>query len=916
MSQKLAAFCLALAAVCCSSVSRADYFTAITNLSVGDNPQGAWLGNLRGDGNSRDMVVANYNANTISVRLFISNGLFGHEDIYAVGLNPAGVHTGDFNRDGLEDIVVANSGTNTVSVLLNLGGGANFGGTTNFTVGTIANPVPVAVTVRDVNGDSRLDLIVANSAEDSVSVLFGLAGGAFGGATNNYSVGDNPRSVTVANLNSNSFVDILTADKTAGTLTLLPGLTNGLFDSPITITLFPGGDPQPVSALAGDFNGDGRQDIAVANYASNSISILLQDGMGDFAITNSYDVGSGPTSLLVRDVNRDDILDITVANSGDDNVQVFIGDGNGGFASVGTFSVGDNPSVVVGSNFNEDRATDLCVANAGDDNVTILMFNGPLADNVAVTVNEDSMTNVVLRGRIFDGTTLTNILVTCPTNGTLNVDCPTNGLLTNLVYTPDPDFFGTDTFTYQVTDGTLTSLVATVTITVLPVNDQPSFDLSDTEITVLEDAATTNITGFATNIFQGADNETNQSVFFTCTTTNIGFFALKPLISSSGRLSFRPTKNVTGTATITVYMKDNGGTLRGGVNTTTTQAFDVVVSPHPLKPFKGTYSGLFYDTNGVQQPSSGFIKFTMQAYGAFSGRLIGDGGNYPIGGQFDLDGHAHTEVVRNNSTLQIDMDLDLVNGSNQVTGTVAEPTSWTAQFIGDRALFDAVTNPAPQAGKYTMTLPGNENDPALKPAGDGYATLTVTSSGKIRASGKLADGTSFSQTAYLSQSGQWPFYAPLYSSRGSVLSWITFTNEVDYSLEGAGSWIKPAIASTFYPNGFTNSLAISGSTYTSPPPGTTVLPFTNCVLYLAGGNLAGNITNADAILNYVDNKVYIGTRVVLTLSPSSGLMTGIFVDTDLGVTRMLRSVVLQQEGTARGYFKGTTQSGSVLLQEN
>ena len=233
---------------------------------------------------------------------------------------------------------------------------------------------------------------------------------------------------------------------------------------------------------------------------------------------------------------------MAVANSGDDNVQVFLGQGDGTFLDQGTFATGDDPAVVVGSNFNSDSATDLAVANSGGTTVTILLFAGPLADAVTVSLNEDTPGSVTLRGRILYNSPLTYILTDCPAHGTLSVGCPTSGYLTNIVYTPDTNFFGTDTFHYQATDGVATSEVATVTITILSVNDAPSFGLSAGTITVYEDSATTNISNFATNISKGPTNEFSQTVslhmhdneqFFLCVEAD-HFLA-------SGALSLRPT---------------------------------------------------------------------------------------------------------------------------------------------------------------------------------------------------------------------------------------------------------------------------------------------------------------------------------------------------------------------------------------
>ncbi len=902
--------------VCCASFAHAALFNNTTNYSVGNSPRGICLGNLRGvSGQSRDMVVANYNDKTISVRLCLDDGTFGQENVYAAGLNPVAVCTGDFNKDGFDEIAVVNSGTNTVSVYKNLGVGANFSAATDYVIGTTLNPNPSAITIADVNGDGRLDLIVANHDENSVSILFGLGNGTFGGATNNYAVGQGPSSVCVVKMDTNSpYADIIVANTTDGTVSILYGATNGIFPSSDSFEIQTFGDPQPVSVQVGDFNGDGFLDIATANFASNTVSIILQDVDGNFAVAATYGVGNAPKSLLLRDLNRDGIVDFAVANSGDDNVQVFLGRGDATFSDEGPFSTGDDPAVVVGSNFNSDRAADMVVGNSGGNTVTILLFAAPLADNVIVHINEDTPSSIVLRGRILDNSPLSYVLVDCPTHGSLNTLCPTNDYLTNLVYTPDTNFFGIDTFHYRSTDNTMTSTLATVTITVLAVDDAPSFDLSASSVTMYQDAATTNISGFATNISRGPTNEFSQTLKFVCTADYPTNFALKPSITSDGAFSMRPSTTTTGgTFVVSVFLRDNGGTLRGGVSTSATQTFNVVILPNLVRPVAGTYSGLFYDTNGVvAQDSSGYMKFTVKANRTYTGKFYSSGGTYSMSGLFDRDGLSHTTIVRSTTSVDVDLALDLTNGSDQATAILSDGI-WTSAYVGDRCRYNATTNPAPQAGSYTMTIPGNTNNPVTSPAGDGYATLSIGSNGIIRAVGKMADGTSFSQSAYLSKNGRWPFYATFYTARGSALSWITFTNRTLTSLEGEGSWIKPTNSTAFYPDGFTNLMAISGSTYTSPPPNVTVLAFTNGTLYMRGGNLSSPLTNA-AVLNYADNKVYIGTNAVLTLTSSSGLMNGRFNDTGLGITRALRGVVLQQENTFRGYFPGTNQSGAALLQ--
>ena len=99
-----------------------------------------------------------------------------------------------------------------------------------------------------------------------------------------------------------------------------------------------------------------------------------------------------------------------------------------------------------------------------------------------------------------------------------------------------------------------------------------------------------------------------------------------------------------------------------------------------------------------------------------------------------------------------------------------------------------------------MTIPGNNYDAAINPAGDGYATLTVTAAGKVQASGKLADGTSFSENSLAFPERAMAVDVPLYSSRGSVLNWKTFQNGLtDEVSRGSGSWYEGRTTAVIIP---------------------------------------------------------------------------------------------------------------------
>ncbi|MDW8308335.1 MAG: FG-GAP-like repeat-containing protein [Verrucomicrobiales bacterium] len=882
-----------------SSLSAALYAPA-TNYPAGTAPKGIWLGNLRGLGTSRDMVVANSGSHTVSVRLCLDNGTFGQINHYPVGPNPIAVRTANLNGDAFEDIVVANHGTNTVSVLLNLGFGANFTTATNFTVGTSPNPGPRAVTVAHLNGDTKADLLVALENENAIAVLLGLGGGNFGAATN-FTVGSQPVSIYAADFSGDDLVDVLTANRGDDTLSILAGAGNGSF-SPLHTIALPSGS-QPSYALPGDFDEDGDLDIAVTLANSNAVRVLLNSG-GSFVTAADYPVGTSPYSLLLRDLNRDGHADIVVANSGDDTIQVLLGAGDGTFEDAGTFAVGDNPAVVVGSHFNGDDAADIAVANTGSDNVSVLLYAGPLAYNVTVSVLEDVATSIPLNGQILGGGPLLFLTNSLPSNGTLS------GPTTNLLYTPQPNYFGPDSFQYTTTDGSLTSAVATVTINVVPVNDAPSFSLSTNFISVMEDAATTNVPGFAYGMSPGPANESGQSLAFVLTVTNTAFFASRPYITPLGTLVFRPARNVTGSQTLAVRLRDSGGTLHGGTNLSAPQYFTIQITPNPIKPHRGMYAGLFYDTNVVAHESSGAFAFTLLPSGLFSGRIWAEGIRYGFSGAFNLSGHAQVHVPRNNTTLIVDLQLDMTNQTQTVTGTV-NGGSWTATLLGDRLVFHAVTNPAPQAGKYTLVIPGNETNSLISPGGDGYGTVTVNPAGIVRISGKVGDVASFAQSTHLSQDGIWPFYAPLYATRGAVFGWLKFTNLPNADIEGEVDWIKKPFVTLYYPNGFTNRTAVLGSAYI--PPSGRVIDLTNAVITFRGANLPSAV-GYPALLTDTNTLYVAGAEYLRLNSPSVGRVIGLFQHPSLGVNRGLSGIALQKQKALRGFFHGTDQTGSFRFE--
>jgi VCBS repeat-containing protein len=206
-----------------------------------------------------------------------------------------------------------------------------------------------------------------------------------------------------------------------------------------------------------------------------------------------------------------------------------------------------------------------------------LVNQAPVASDDAHSTNEDKALNVAAPGVLAndtdaDGDTLSAVLVSGPNHGSLNLSADGS-----FVYTPAPNYNGTDSFTYKANDGSLRSQEATVRLTVNPVNDAPSFT-KGADQTVNEDAGAQTVNGWATAISAGPADESTQTLSFTATNDNNALFSVQPKIDNSGTLTYTPAPDAFGNATVSITLKDNGGTANGGKDTSATQTFVISVT--------------------------------------------------------------------------------------------------------------------------------------------------------------------------------------------------------------------------------------------------------------------------------------------------------------------------------------------------
>jgi VCBS repeat protein/PKD domain-containing protein/flagellar hook capping protein FlgD len=218
----------------------------------------------------------------------------------------------DVTGDGIADLAAAD-GASTVSVLPGSPGG--LGAAVAYTTG----PMPNFITFADVTGDGRLDMLVANAGDlslppsvpGSVSVFPGLAGGGLG-ARSDYGSGINPLALAVGDVDGDSRVDIAVCNSASDRVSILYGLPGGGFGPGVSYVAAasPGGLPPNFTSIAiGDLNGDGRQDVAVGAGLGN-VTVLYGLAGGGFAPYVEYDSQGESFGVTIRDLDGDGRQDL------------------------------------------------------------------------------------------------------------------------------------------------------------------------------------------------------------------------------------------------------------------------------------------------------------------------------------------------------------------------------------------------------------------------------------------------------------------------------------------------------------------------------------------------------------------------------------------------------------------------------
>lgn len=324
------------------------------------------------------------------------------------GIVPSALVAADLDRDGMTDLAVTNATEGDLSVFLGHGDGS-FEALPRQEAGGYSGDLSIG----DLNGDSRLDLAVVDY-DRGISLLMGAGDGTFQVA--GLLPMSNPADVLVADFNADGRLDLVASNGSNWAVLTFLGKGDGTFEAPRVVSL-----GTSVSQLvAGDFDENGTLDLAVVEFYSDRIEILMGDGEGSFTTRpyERYYSGRSPYSIALGDFDGNGHQDLAVSAFGDASIQTLRGLGNGTFSPGYPWSqvnAGERPIGIAAGDVNHDGRDDLAVANYYSDNVFVLISHGDFTFGLPVRQLHDGYSTSLVMDD-FNGDGRVDLVVPGPNN--------------------------------------------------------------------------------------------------------------------------------------------------------------------------------------------------------------------------------------------------------------------------------------------------------------------------------------------------------------------------------------------------------------------------------------------------------------------------------------------------------------------
>ncbi len=352
---------------------------------------------------------------------------------------PISVVACDLDGDGFPDLATANDATDTVTVLLREANA--YVSSTRWPVGTAGTRYePVDIACCDLNGDQQLDLITANRSSDNITILYNT--GNVGGvpqfaAPVHHPVGEAPWAVVCAPISVDPHPDIVIANFSSNTVSVLLNDDAGAIDTLASYTVNTGTAPRTLAAC--DIDGDSDLDVLVGNLGGKSVSVLRNDGAAGLTAAATLPLNVNPFGIACCDIDGVHGPDIVTANIVDDSIVLLFNNGAGVFSNRTRLGGSDGANNVACADLDHDGLLEIVTANISANNISVYPNVGGVPGAPLYLATALNPTDVIVGPFLSSGPDLAVASAEglrifqnqCAAGCQVDLDCPDDGLFCN-----------------------------------------------------------------------------------------------------------------------------------------------------------------------------------------------------------------------------------------------------------------------------------------------------------------------------------------------------------------------------------------------------------------------------------------------------------------------------------------------------